>query len=436
MRVVIIVGLFAAAALAQGQMPPAVVEVDKVAKKSVAAGRTFVGTLRPFRSSTVGAEVGGRVAEMLVRDGDRVKKGQPLARLKSRVVEARLAIATATVKLRTAELDELNNGTRKEDLVQARARVARDKAEVEYREWQSAKAKELFDRNSTTAADVKETGFALKAAAGRLAESEAALRLLEEGPRKEKIVQAEASLESARSALAQLEEELAQHTVAAPFDGWVVAKRAEVGQWVAAGDAVAVVTALDVVEMIVPVPQDAVGGITIGQKVEVDVGARHPGEVVAVVPEADVRGRTFPVRIRIKNPMADGQPVLKAGMLARVTLAVGKEQPTLLVPKDAIVLGNQAPIVWKIDEKGAGHIVPVTIGAGYGAMVGVTGQLQEGDRHRRPRQRTADARPEDHHQGVAWTSSPHWCATRSRWRSASSCWRSSAFSRSSACRWS
>ncbi|MHC4938775.1 MAG: efflux RND transporter periplasmic adaptor subunit [Planctomycetota bacterium] len=380
MRVVIIVGLLAAGALAQGGMPPALVEVDKVVQKSVAAGRTFVGTIRPFQESTVGAEVAGRIAEMLVRDGDRVKAGQPLARLKDRVVKVRIAAATATVKLRTAELDELRNGTRKEDLVQGRARVARDKAEVEYRKWQAEKAEELFARNSTTAADVKESRFALKAAEGRLAESEAALRLLEEGPRAERIVQAEAALESARAALAQLEEELAQHTVGAPFDGWVVAKRAEVGQWVASGDAVAIVAALDVVEMVVPVPQDAVGGIQVGQKVEVDAAGRHPGEVVSVVPEADVRGRTFPVRIRIKNPIADTQPRLKAGMLARVTLAVGKEQPTLLVPKDAIVLGGPAPIVWVVDENGAGRIVPVTIGAGYGEMVGVTGPLKADDR--------------------------------------------------------
>jgi len=380
MRAVIILGLFAAVAVAQG-MPPALVEVAAVEQKTVAAGRTFVGTIRPFRESVVGAEVAGRIAEMLVRDGDRVKADQPLARLKSRVIEVRIAAAKADVKLRTAELDELKNGTRKEDLVQARARVTRDKAEVGYRAWQAEKAVELFDRSSTTAADVKESRYALTAAKGRLAESEAALRLLEEGPRKEKIVQAEAALEASRAVLAQLQEELAQHTVAAPFDGWVVSKRAEVGQWVGAGNAIAVVAALDVVEMVVPVPQDAVLGIRIGQKVEVDAVGRHPGEVAAIVPEADVRGRTFPVRIRIQNPVVGNLPKLKAGMLARVTLAVGKELPTLLVPKDAIVLGGPAPIVWVIDEKsGGGRIAPVTIGAGYGDKVGVTGPLKPGDR--------------------------------------------------------
>ncbi|MHC4407462.1 MAG: efflux RND transporter periplasmic adaptor subunit [Planctomycetota bacterium] len=380
MRAVIILGLFVAVAVAQG-MPPALVEVAAVEQKTVAAGRTFVGTIRPFRESVVGAEVAGRIAEMLVRDGDRVKADQPLARLKSRVIEVRIAAAKADVKLRTAELDELKNGTRKEDLVQARARVTRDKAEVEYRAWQAEKAVELFDRSSTTTADVKESRFSLAAAKGRLAESEAALRLLEEGPRKEKIVQAEAALEASRAVLAQLQEELAQHTVAAPFDGWVVSKRAEVGQWVGAGNAIAVVAALDVVEMVVPVPQDAVLGIRIGQKVEVDAVGRHPGEVAAIVPEADVRGRTFPVRIRMQNPVVDNLPKLKAGMLARVTLAVGKELPTLLVPKDAIVLGGPAPIVWVIDEKsGGGRIAPVTVGAGYGDKVGVTGPLKPGDR--------------------------------------------------------
>ena len=380
MRAIDLLGLLARLVAAQ-EMPPALVEVAKVEKRVVAAGRTFVGTIRPFRESLVGAEVAGRVAEMLVRDGDRVKAGQPLARLRSRVIEVRLAAARADVKLREAELDELRNGTRPEELVQAKARVARDKAELEYRQWQSGQAAKLFDRNSTTAADVRESRYALKAAESRLAENEAALRLAVEGPRKEKIAQAAAAVDAANAVLAQREEELAQHTVTAPFDGWVVAKRAEVGQWVGTGDAIAVVVALTTVELVVAVPQDAAQGIRVGQKVEVSVAGRHPGEVVAIVPEADVRGRTFPVRIRISNPIEDGVPRLKAGMLARVTIAVGDKLPTLLVPKDAIVLGGRDPIVWAIDEKtGGGRMVAVVLGAGYGDKVGVTGLLQEGER--------------------------------------------------------
>jgi len=371
--------LSAAPARAQG-MPPALVEVAPVEMRTVAAGRTFVGTIRADRESVVGAEVSGRIAEMLVREGDVVKEGQPLARIKSRIVEARLAAAKADIRMREAELEELHNGTRPEDLEQARARVARDKAEVDYRAWQSEKAADLYERKSTTAADVQETQFALKAAQGRLAESEAALRLAEEGPRKERIAQAEASLESRRAVLAQLEEELAQHTVTAPFDGWVVAKRAELGQWVGTGDAIAVVASLAVVEMVAAVPQDAVQGIRVGEQVEVTTRGRLPGTVVAVVPEADLRGRTFPVRIRVENPMDDGVPRLKAGMLARVTLAVGDAVPTLLVPKDAIVLGGPAPVVWVVDQGGGGKVVPVEIGAGYGDKVGVKAQLAEGDR--------------------------------------------------------
>jgi len=381
MRALILTAAVAATAHAQGR-GPALVEVATVEKKSVAAGRTFVGTIRPFRESVVGAEVPGHISELLVREGDRVKEGQPLARLKSRIIAARIAAAEAEVALRAAELEELRNGTREEELQQARARVARDKAEVEYREWQAEKAAQLYERNSTTAADVKETRFARKAAEGRLQESEAALKLALEGPRKERIVQAEAALEARRALLAQFKEEFAQHTVPAPFDGWIVAKRAEVGQWVGTGDAVAVVSALDPVELVVPVPQDAVRGVRLGQAVEVDAGVRLPGEIVAIVPEADIRGRTFPVRVRIDNPLdEDGMPTLKAGMLARVTLAVGRPEPTLLVPKDAVVLGGRmGPVVWVAGEDGMGKVVPVVLGAGYGDKLAVTGDLAEGAR--------------------------------------------------------
>ena len=108
MRAVVLLGVLAALVAAQG-MPPALVEVAKVEKKTVAAGRTFVGTIRPFQESVVGAEVAGRVAEMLVREGDRVKTGQVIARLRSRLIEVRIEAAKGGMKLAEAQLAELKN---------------------------------------------------------------------------------------------------------------------------------------------------------------------------------------------------------------------------------------------------------------------------------------------------------------------------------------
>ncbi len=67
------------------------------------------------------------------------------------------------------------------------------------------------------------------------------------------------------------------------------------------------------------------------------------GRVALIIPEADARARTFPVKVRVENPPEDNGPLLKAGMYARVTLPTGPTQNALLVPKDALVLGGPQP---------------------------------------------------------------------------------------------
>jgi len=72
------------------------------------------------------------------------------------------------------------------------------------------------------------------------------------------------------------------------------------------------------------------------------------GEVVAVVPKADLCSRCFPVKLRLKNPENPSDPgelLFKPGMFVHVSLPVGKRM-RLLVPKDSLVLGGALPTVW------------------------------------------------------------------------------------------
>ena len=102
------------------------------------------------------------------------------------------------------------------------------------------------------------------------------------------------------------------------------------------------------------------------------------GVVKRIVSQADLRSRTFPVRIEIENP----NDVLQPGMLGRATLAVGAEQDMLMVKKDALVLGGGRAKVFKVI--GAGEetkVVDVSVvtGASSGDWIQVTGDLTEKD---------------------------------------------------------
>ncbi len=79
------------------------------------------------------------------------------------------------------------------------------------------------------------------------------------------------------------------------------------------------------------------------------------GQVAIVVPRADSTSRTFPVKVRLVNSIqGDGQMLIKAGMLARVTMEIGRATKAVVVPKDAVVLGGATPVVYVVDPMPAG----------------------------------------------------------------------------------
>ena len=185
-----------------------------------------------------------------------------------------------------------------------------------------------------------------------------------------------------------LEDALARHTIRAPFDGYVVSELTEVGHWLSKGDPVARVVALDEVDVVVPVVEDFVGGLALGDAaaVRVEAAGKEPfeGTIAAIIPRADARTRTFPVKVRVKNRPSGSGLLLKAGMFAQVTLSSGAATKHMVVPKDALVLGGQSPMVWAIvpddggDGTGSVRPVPVELGPSSGAFIAVTGALETG----------------------------------------------------------
>jgi multidrug efflux pump subunit AcrA (membrane-fusion protein) len=363
-------------------MPPTPVVVAEIVEREVTARRSFVGSVEPVRRTTVESEVEGLVTEYLAEEGQRVEAGAPLAKLRTRLVEIRLDAARADLRLRQEELRELRNGSRPEELVQARARTTAARAANGLREWRLERAQQLFSTNVISEDELKEAQLTAQAAKELLAEIEAGLKLTEAGPREERIVQAEARLAAQEAEVHRLEDELDRFTIRAPFAGYVVAEHTEAGAWLGKGTAVADLVALDEVDVVVPVVEDYVLGIKVGLAASVTVGAvpgkSFEGAVAAIVPDADALARTFPVKVRVKNPREGDGPVLKAGMFATVHLPIGATEKALLVPKDALVLGGGGAMVVVVGPEGNIVFVPVETGLAVDALVQVKGQLAAG----------------------------------------------------------
>jgi membrane fusion protein (multidrug efflux system) len=100
------------------------------------------------------------------------------------------------------------------------------------------------------------------------------------------------------------------------------------------------------------------------------------GRVAAIIPRADPRARSFPIKVRISNE----QGRIGVGMLAQVSLPVGETYRALVVPKDAVVRQGPTEIVFRITGDETVEVVPVESKQGLGSWVVVKGPVSAGER--------------------------------------------------------
>lgn len=368
--------------------PPAPVEVVRAEEGDFTPRQMFVGTVRPVQRAVIGSAVDGRVVEFPLNQGQRVKEGQAVAKLLTETIALELRAAQAELDLRKHELNELKNGTRPEELAQAQAREDRTKALMDFARQRYERMKSLAEGGGAISQeDLEESWSATIAAQENYRESQAASALAKAGPRQEKIDQAAAQVAIQEANVARLEDQIAKHTVISRITGYVTAEHTEVGQWVKRGDPVAEVAKLDEVEVAAQAPEDYVAFIRAGETAPVEIPSlksrRFEGTILRVVPQADERARTFPVLVLVKNDESSGEPLIKAGMLARVQLPTGAPRRSLVVHKDALVPG--AGQMWVVDpdpknpKLGKVRPAPVQVGESDGERIEVLKGLKAGE---------------------------------------------------------
>jgi RND family efflux transporter MFP subunit len=368
------------------------VAVARVERRELAAGQSFVGTVYPVRVSDVGSAVDGRLVKLGVLEGEHVEARQPIAELLRGLLEIERDGAVAELDRQRQVLAELNAGTRAEEIDQARAAVDGFEARLEYARSRLERLKRLAERGTSTADELHDAQTELRQIEAQLRGSRAALALAEAGPRKEQIAQAAAAAAVQEAQVERIDDQLAKHTIRSPFDGWVIERFAEEGQWVARGGLVARIAELDTVEIEVQVPELLISSLARGAEVRLELDAApHQtwiGRVERVVPQADLLSRSFPVKVSVQNRIVDGQPTLRGGMLARAWLPVGRTGLATVVPKDALVLGGAAAMVYCVDAPdvtaagatatGTVRPVQVSLGVTIEGSVEVRGGLDPG----------------------------------------------------------
>lgn len=188
-----------------------------------------------LRRISLAFEKGGRIVEMLSEEGEHVHEGQVLARQDKSALELNEQQAAARLAALEQVVLRLKNGTRPEELAQARARVESARAQADFAERQYRRMETLAGKERAVSQQDRESSRSARdMAAASLEEAKKSLELLEIGPRAEDIAQAEAEAEAARASLASIRRDIEQSELKAPRDALVRSRLLEPGDMASA----------------------------------------------------------------------------------------------------------------------------------------------------------------------------------------------------------
>jgi len=195
------------------------------------------------RQVNLSFKVDGRIETLAVDEGDHIKAGQVVATLDRRYFEDELRVARALQDNLAANLAKLEHGSRPEEIAEARAQTAAKEATLAQANADYERYKEL----DKTPGAVSKQELVKYAAQLAVAEADAryareSQRLAEIGPRKEDIDAARALLAQQTASIIQIERKLADSSLVAPNDGFILTRSREIGAIVQAGETVFTLT--------------------------------------------------------------------------------------------------------------------------------------------------------------------------------------------------
>lgn len=390
--------------------PVITVTAEKVSARDIAGKIEVNGTIWAWDPLTIGSEVNGlRVESILVDDGDKVKRGQVLARLNSSVLNAQLAEERAKLAAQKATLKRTIQPNRPEDLLSLQAAHMQAESAVAEAETMLTKAKaNLVNAQhnsqryrglvaegavSEQEADQKDTeaktseaemhNAAQKVRTAKFQREQAKQRLVmgQQGGRKEDVDISNATVAQMQANVQRLEALVAQTVIRAPADGLIMRRDAHLGDITAMNKTLFQMVRDNRLELRAQVAEIDLHQIHEGQKVAVTDSTNSSFSVEGVVrevsPMIDQDMRLGTVRIDVPGAK-NGERGFKPGNFAHGTIDVGTKR-ALTVPASAVLSRDNKSFVYVVTADNTVAARDVKTGERIGGYAEVLTGLSDGE---------------------------------------------------------
>jgi HlyD family secretion protein len=408
-----VVLLLGAVALAYRLLSPSVSEVNVV--RAAAEGGDVGGTVLSatgyivaHHKINVNSKVTGRCAWIGVEKGDKVKEGQVLVRLEDEEFRAQYLQAEGAVANARAYVEELQNGSRPQEIEQAQHNLDEARATA-------ANDKATLARTTQLVADGVLSKQALDDATGKYEASQQrvnaltqAYTLMKVGPRAEELARARGALVQAEGQMAFAKSQLDATTIRAPVTGTILERKAEKGELITAqfasgaeggpqGSVVALADLNDI-QVELDIAQDDFAKLKSRQRAIVTVDAfpdhKYQGYIAEISPEANRQKATVQVKVQIENPDELLRPDMNATVkfLADENKSAAKAPTGAVVPTSSVVDRNGKKVVFIafkdkalmrevhiVSPRSGGYLVDGLVG-GENIITSPAETLKDGDR--------------------------------------------------------
>jgi len=345
--------------------PPREVQVISTIERTLARTVSATGALAAQDQVVLGTKVPGRLAEITVDLGSRVRRGQVVGKLdqtdfKHRVDQAEAALQQARVRLGLPPAGAHEDVDAERTAIVRQARAMLDDARLT-----RDRSLKLMQGDLIARAQLDSAEAALQVAEGRYQDA-----LEEVRNRQAIIVQRRSELDLAR-------QQLTDTVILSPIDGAVSLKQASVGEYLNAGAPIATLVQTHPLRLRVPVPEREGAGIRAGHAVSLTVEGDptvYRGRVVRLSPIVQEQNRTLLVEAEIPNERG----FLRPGAFAKVDIVTEVTQPVITVPASAIIVFAGVEKVLVV-RQGKTAELRVTTGRRLGDDVEIVDGLKRGE---------------------------------------------------------